>query len=230
MEEMRMAPKRRSAPKTRRRVLEAAAAVYAEGALAAPTDAVWRKAEMTKGAVYHHFQDKKTLAQSVVDEAQRHLMLCLKEQEPGLQTFIDFGLIIGYWYPRNPFIGALLRLTADIRAADHGVSLPAEEWIETNQQLLIAALTRHELHERYCVGSSGHVMREIARFAVDQWVGAVATPIGSAEQVEDTILGFYRFTLPTLANEAVLPQLDLSPGRAAQLAQAHAFFQDTSAA
>lgn len=225
-----MAPKRRDAPATRKLILQAAAAVYAENALAAPADDVWRRAGTTKGAVYHHFQDKATLTQKVIDEAQRRLALHLEKQEPGLQSFIDFGLTIGYWYPRDPFIGALLRLTADIRRDAHDISVPTEDWVERNRRMLIAADDRLELDERYSGGdeASDAALRLIARLTVEHWVGAVATPSNSADQVAQSVHGWYELILPTLANEATLGQLDRSAGRAAKLASNYRFFQATS--
>ncbi|WP_435060255.1 TetR family transcriptional regulator [Streptomyces sp. bgisy060] len=57
------------AVRTRRTVLEAAAAVFDERGYKAATIAdILKRADVTKGALYFHFASKRALAQGILDE------------------------------------------------------------------------------------------------------------------------------------------------------------------
>lgn len=59
----------RSLPGTRQRLLEAASQeIYASGFRAASLDTILDKAQVTKGALYHHFESKDALGHAVLDE------------------------------------------------------------------------------------------------------------------------------------------------------------------
>jgi AcrR family transcriptional regulator len=61
--------RRRNPDRTRERLLEAGfAEIYSHGFQAAGLDAIVEKAEVTKGALYHHFPSKHALGYAVFDE------------------------------------------------------------------------------------------------------------------------------------------------------------------
>ncbi|MFC8190569.1 TetR/AcrR family transcriptional regulator [Cellulomonas sp. NPDC057328] len=67
-------PERADAARNRVRVLEAAAALHAEGGVAAlTTDAVAARAGVGKGTIYRRFTDKGGLAAALLDERGRRL-------------------------------------------------------------------------------------------------------------------------------------------------------------
>jgi AcrR family transcriptional regulator len=54
---------------TRQKILQAAfAEIYQQGFQAASLGAILQRAQVTKGALYHHFSDKKTLGLAVLEE------------------------------------------------------------------------------------------------------------------------------------------------------------------
>ncbi len=58
---------------TRRRILDAARSLFAsKGWTATSVDEVVRSAEVTKGALYHHFRDKTDLLRAVYEEQEQH--------------------------------------------------------------------------------------------------------------------------------------------------------------
>src|SRR3712207_1602380 len=68
-EERRTQAERRAA--TRRALLDAARSVFAEkGYHGAAAEEIVRRAGLTRGALYHHFEDKKDLFRAVVDEME----------------------------------------------------------------------------------------------------------------------------------------------------------------
>lgn len=61
---------------TRDRLLQAAfGEIYAHGYTAASLEGILEEAGVTKGALYHHFGSKKALAQAVVDELVRGMVV-----------------------------------------------------------------------------------------------------------------------------------------------------------
>ncbi|MFD0395738.1 TetR family transcriptional regulator [Streptomyces nogalater] len=89
------------AVRTRRAVLRAAAAVFAERGYAAATiSEILKRAGVTKGALYFHFDSKAALAQGVLQEQltpQYHLPRELK-----LQEWVDAGMTLARRLPRSP--------------------------------------------------------------------------------------------------------------------------------
>jgi len=73
---------------TRRRILDAAHKLYAErGWAATPLDDVARAANVSKGAVYHHFSDKTELLRAVYEDQEersieRFLRVAAKHPDP----------------------------------------------------------------------------------------------------------------------------------------------------
>jgi AcrR family transcriptional regulator len=61
--------------RTRRRILDAALGLYAErGWAATPVDEVLRSTGVTKGALYHHFNDKVDLLRALYEEQEQRLV------------------------------------------------------------------------------------------------------------------------------------------------------------
>jgi TetR/AcrR family transcriptional regulator, transcriptional repressor for nem operon len=81
-------PRKREPDITREKLLAAAFdEIYRRGFQAASLDSILARAGVTKGALYHHFPDKRTLGFAVVDNVVRDLLLerwlGLLEQQPG---------------------------------------------------------------------------------------------------------------------------------------------------
>src|SRR3989337_2860735 len=67
---------------TRRALLDAARSVFAEtGYHGAAAEEIVRRAGLTRGALYHHFEDKKDLFRAVVDEMEGEIDERIEEAE-----------------------------------------------------------------------------------------------------------------------------------------------------
>jgi AcrR family transcriptional regulator len=101
---------RADAARNRRRVLEAARALFAErGVQAVTMSEVARAAGVAKGTVFHRFGDRSGLAQALVDEAERELQERVLRGPPPLGPGAP---------PRErlaAFLDALLTLTLEHR-------------------------------------------------------------------------------------------------------------------
>src|SRR5215217_9128831 len=70
---------------TRAALLGAARALFAErGYAGVGTEEIVRRAEVTRGALYHHFRDKKDLFRAVHEQVERELVESLGERIAGL--------------------------------------------------------------------------------------------------------------------------------------------------
>ena len=112
---------------TRRALLEAGRALFAErGYAAVGTEEVVRRARVTRGALYHHFADKKALFRAVFEDLERELV----EELGGRILAIEDP-----WELLSAGIRAFLELTTDqavarISLIDAPAVLGWEEWRE----------------------------------------------------------------------------------------------------
>ncbi|MFI0968372.1 ScbR family autoregulator-binding transcription factor [Streptomyces sp. NPDC021080] len=198
------------AVQTRRAVLEAAAAVFAERGYAAATIAeILSRASVTKGALYFHFDSKAALAQGVLQAqvtAEYHLPRELK-----LQEWVDAGMTLAKRLPREPMLLAGVRLSADLQGRDvFGSAWPA--WTEVTTSFLTEAKGRGEVLP--------HVVPEqAAQVFLGAWIGVqfVSQAVTDWADLEERMSALYDFVLPAIAVPAVLVRLDTAPDRGARV-------------
>ena len=100
--ERRTQAQRRAA--TRRALLDAARSLFAErGYHGTAAEEIVRRAGLTRGALYHHFEDKKDLFRAVVDEMEGEIDEEIEEAERA-QSGLPEALMAGY----RAFIDAVL--------------------------------------------------------------------------------------------------------------------------
>jgi AcrR family transcriptional regulator len=93
-------PLRRDAERNRRRILEAAAAAFAERGLAATTDEIAARAEVGIGTVYRHFPDKELLIEALLEARLADLVArgeqALEADDPwqALIGFLEYALVL----------------------------------------------------------------------------------------------------------------------------------------
>ncbi|MEG3640359.1 TetR/AcrR family transcriptional regulator [Magnetococcus sp. PR-3] len=91
----------RDPEKTRRKLLEAALEeIHRKGFQAASLSAILERAEMTKGAMYHHFPNKKALGLAVVDE----LLPAIFEEEFNLYLDAKDSFVEGFIHAHEVFL------------------------------------------------------------------------------------------------------------------------------
>ncbi|GAA3996677.1 ScbR family autoregulator-binding transcription factor [Streptomyces marokkonensis] len=201
--------------RTRRAVIEAAAQVFAEyGYAAATVSDILKVANVTKGALYFHFDSKEALARGIIEaQAQQ----ALPAQDVKLQEWVDQGLLIAHLLPRDPVIRAGAVLSSDPLGREHyGSAWPA--LIDRSALALAEAKERGEI--------LGHIMpRQTAELLAASFHGVQLfsqLESGMAD-IEHRVSVLYEHLMPTIALPAVLARLDLAPDRGARLyAQAEA--------
>ncbi|WP_351234341.1 ScbR family autoregulator-binding transcription factor [Streptomyces sp. NPDC002133] len=196
--------------RTRRAILEAAAAVFAErGYEVATISDVLERAEVTKGALYFHFPSKEDLARGVLDEAVT--TEGVRPQSIKLQELVDALLLIAYRLPREPMLSAALRMAVDLESRRlFGTRWP--DWTELLAGLLREARERGETHP--------HLDEtEVARIIVCAWTGVRVVTEGLPEEYDlpHEIATMFQMMLPSIAVPTVLARLEVTSERATRL-------------
>ena len=198
------------AVRTRRAVLEAAAAVFAERGYAAATiGEILARAQVTKGALYFHFDSKAALAQGVL-EAQvttdYHVPRELK-----LQEWVDAGMTLAKRLPQEPLLLAGVRLSADLQGREvFGSAWPA--WTELTAAFLSEAKERGEVLPHV-------VPSESAQVFLGAWIGVqyVSQAMSGWADLEVRMSALFNHMLPAITAPAVLVRLDTAPDRGARV-------------
>ncbi len=130
--ERRTQAQRRAA--TRRAILDAARSVFAQkGYHGAAAEEIVRRAGLTRGALYHHFEDKRDLFRAVVDEMEGEIDEEVEEAERA-QSYLPEAVMAGY----RAFIDAVLDPEMRRTFFLEGPSVLGWEW--------------HEIDARHAVG------------------------------------------------------------------------------
>ncbi|MFJ4279508.1 ScbR family autoregulator-binding transcription factor [Streptomyces massasporeus] len=196
--------------RTRRAVLEAAAAVFAERGYAAATiNEIHSRAKVTKGALYFHFDSKAALAQGVLEaqiSSEYHLPRELK-----LQEWVDAGLTLAARLPREPLLLAGVRLSADLQGRDvFGSAWPA--WTDLTTRFLSEAKARGEVLP--------HVVPErTATVFLGAWIGVQFVSQAASDWADLSLRmsELFDHILPAITAPAVLVRLDTAPDRGARV-------------
>ncbi|MFD8593132.1 ScbR family autoregulator-binding transcription factor [Streptomyces sp. NPDC059637] len=196
--------------RTRRVILEAAAAVFDERGYEASTiSEILERAGVTKGAFYFHFPSKGDLALGVLGEAVTTEGIL--PQEIKLQEMLDTMLLMAYRLPREPMLSAALRLAVD-RNSRHMFGTRWPDWTVLLASLLAEAKARGEAHPY--IEEMG-----IARLLVAAWTGVRVVSEGLPEEYDlpTEVAALLQLLLPSIAVPTVLTRLEISAGRAARL-------------
>ncbi|HEY9371953.1 ScbR family autoregulator-binding transcription factor [Streptomyces sp.] len=194
--------------RTRQAILEAAAAVFDErGYEAAKLSDILELAQVTKGALYFHFDSKEDLAHAVID-AQVSATPEPLPQVSKLQEFVDIGMVFAHRLTHDGLLRGSVRLTLDQGGHELNRSGPYREWTELNLRVLNEAKQRGELLPHADP-------EEAAPLVVGAYAGLnlMQQALGSRTNMEHWASVLYRHVLPSIAVPAVLAMLDMEPGR-----------------
>ncbi|MEV0916177.1 ScbR family autoregulator-binding transcription factor [Streptomyces sp. NPDC049967] len=192
--------------RTRRAVIEAAAAVFAERGYAAATMAeILQRAGMTKGALYFHFDSKEMLARGVIEAQVDPAQWAPRELK--LQEWIDVGMTLAERIPSDVVLLAGIRLSADMQGRTRfGSAWPT--WTGLVAKLLTEAKEQGEVLP--------HVdPEETSQAFVGAWVGTQLVSEAEARwgDLSQRVSVLYNLVLPAIATPAALMKLDTAPDR-----------------
>ncbi|MER5950748.1 ScbR family autoregulator-binding transcription factor [Streptomyces sp. NPDC001904] len=192
--------------RTRQSILSAAAVVFEErGYQAATISEILTAAEVTKGALYFHFQSKEHLAQGVLSAQDGDMTI---PRTCKIQQLVDMGMLHAYRLQTDPIVRAGVRLSLDQQALGLDRSGAFERWAASIEQTLDAAYTQGELLP--------HVQpRETADVMVGSFAGvqAMSQALCNYQDLQHRISVMLRHLLPSIVLSSVLASVDLADGR-----------------
>ncbi|MEU3889270.1 ScbR family autoregulator-binding transcription factor [Streptomyces sp. NPDC029041] len=196
--------------RTRRTILEAAAAVFDErGYTSATIGEILDRAGVTKGALYFHFGSKEELAVGVFEE---QIAITLPPQPSRLQELVDTGLVLAHRLRFEPLVRASVGLALDQGAMDLDRTPAFRMWIDQNTQKLAEAKARGELLEHVDVAETAELL--VGSFSGVQLLSQLRC---QREDLERRVVVLFEHFLPSITVPAVLARLDVSVERAGRL-------------
>lgn len=200
-------PKQERALKTRDDILRGAAEAFDElGYRGASMRDIMRRAGVTLGAVYFHFDNKLQLAKAVI-LTQPDIMVP-KLRSDGLQRLLDLSFVWAHELNENPLMRAAVRLAVEQRThgIDHDTSfkdweLLFEEWLETARD-------------------RGELAPNVEPVVVAEFLVGAMTGTQQSAHVTDTwdtlpqrVVNMWQLLLPGIATPEAAAALDIDPGR-----------------
>ncbi|MFE6094300.1 ScbR family autoregulator-binding transcription factor [Streptomyces massasporeus] len=196
--------------RTRRTILEAAAAVFDErGYTSATIGEILDRAGVTKGALYFHFGSKEELAVGVFEE---QLAITLPPQSSKLQELVDSGLVMARRLRSEALVRASVGLALDQGAMDLDRTPAFRMWIDQNTQVLGEAKTRGELLQHVDVAETAELL--VGSFSGVQLLSQLRC---QRQDLERRVVVLFEHFLPSITVPAVLARLDVTVGRAERL-------------
>ncbi|MFE6172426.1 ScbR family autoregulator-binding transcription factor [Streptomyces sp. NPDC056464] len=191
--------------RSRRSILEAAAAVFGErGYDAASTNEILARAGLTRGALYHHFPSKEAIAAALV-EAQSEALV-VPDQPVKLQAVIDLTLEFSRRLQTDAVLRASVRLAVEQSSFSPSAQTPYNQSITVVEDLLCQAEKQGEL-------LPGADLPEVAATVVGAFTGlqVMSQAYSNRRDLPARISALWRLVLPGLAAPGMLPRLRTSP-------------------
>ncbi|MFE9562473.1 ScbR family autoregulator-binding transcription factor [Streptomyces sp. NPDC006487] len=197
------------AVRTRQAILEAAAVVFEErGYEQAKLTDIVSIANVTKGALYFHFDSKEHLAQAVID-AQVASAPSVVPQELQVQAFVDIGMVFSHRLMHDPLMRASARLTLDQTNLTLDRAAPYDAWIKLHVSLMTEAKSRGELLPNVdpTVASQLIVGSYAGLNLMSQMIGL---------DLDEQVSALYTHVMPNVVVPSLAIRLDTAPGRGAR--------------
>jgi AcrR family transcriptional regulator len=119
---------------TRRKILDAAIDVFSEvGYAAASWGTIIERTGMTKGALYHHFDSKESLASAIIEEGTDTLLLAFRNvsgpSSPALENLIHATFVVAQLSRSDKMVRAAEQLTVALSGFNQATSRVYTNWL-----------------------------------------------------------------------------------------------------
>nr|QEO75107.1 TetR family transcriptional regulator [uncultured bacterium] len=140
-------PKQERAERTRTAILDAAAKVFDDhGFFGATLSDILQHADVTKGALYFHFQSKEQIAHALIDEQFDVWQALRDEPDVGLQTVIDLTHAMARRLQEDVRVRASIRLVIEQGTFTNPAPDAYQQWIDVVESCLAQAKAKGDLH------------------------------------------------------------------------------------
>jgi AcrR family transcriptional regulator len=191
--------------RTRQAILEAAATLFDElGYEGASTTDIITRSGLTRGALYHHFPSKESIAVALVDAQSQALEA--PDRELRLQSLIDLTFVYARRLQTDPVLRAGVRLTVEQTSFRQHGSRPYRTAEEAVHGQLELAAQKGEL-------LPGVDTLEATEFIVGAFTGVqlVSHVYSERRDLLERVSAMWRLLLPGLAVPGLLVRLRLTP-------------------
>jgi AcrR family transcriptional regulator len=194
-------PKQERARRTREQILAAAARAFEElGYTAARLDDIAGDAQVTKGALYFHFQSKAELARAVLDAHHARWDEIAREVAAGgadpLTTVVALSFAVGANFRTSQVARAGVRLGNEYRVIDAELPRPFVGWIARLTTLLEAAQAEGSVRpEVDCAAAARAIVA--AYFGIQE----MASRLAAGRDLAPRLREWWQLVLPALSDE-----------------------------
>ncbi len=189
---------------TRRRILEAAIDVFGEvGYAAASWGTIIERTGMTKGALYHHFDSKESLASAIIAEGSDTLLLAFRNMSgpssPALENLIHSTFVVAQLSASDRMARAAEQLAVALSGFNEAASHVYTNWLAVTADEARKASKEGDIREEL---SAETVAESIvsATFGIRLLVNAT-----SGNDLIRRLSRMWEVLLPAIAAEASLP-------------------------
>ncbi|MEV5610365.1 ScbR family autoregulator-binding transcription factor [Streptomyces sp. NPDC052225] len=206
-----MAKQERGA-RSRQAILEAAAEVFdLHGYDAASTNEILARSGLTRGALYHHFRSKESIATALFEAHSG--ALAAPERPTRLQSIIDLSYAFAAQLRCDPVLRASVRLAVEKTSFPRPANTPYEQSMEAIQGLLAQAQNHGEILPGIDLDDATTVI--LGSFTGLQVMSHVYT---DREDLPERLSAMWRFLLPGIASPGLIGHLRVGPPPASLLA------------
>ncbi|MET9956951.1 ScbR family autoregulator-binding transcription factor [Streptomyces sp. NPDC006339] len=198
--------------RSRQAILEAAAEVFdLRGFDAASTNEILARSGLTRGALYHHFPSKESIAVALLDAHSGALLA--PERPTKLQSIIDLTFAFAVRLQRDPVLRASVRLAVEKTSFPRPVNTPYEQSSAAIRGLLDEAQRQGEVLPGLNLADATTVI--VGAFTGMQVMSQVYT---NRDDLPERLTAMWRLLLPGMVAPGMIGHLRIVPPSAAETA------------
>jgi AcrR family transcriptional regulator len=197
---------------TRRKILDAAIDVFGEvGYAAAAWGTIIERTGMTKGALYHHFDSKESLASDIIDEGSDALLASFRNAcgrgSPALENMIHGTFAIANVISVDKTARAAEQLTAVLSGFNDAAARSYTNWVEEMAAQARRAIAEGDLRDDVDpeLVSQAIVGAMIGGRLLTISMSGSRTHEQLADELSNRLRQVWVFLLPGVASDASLP-------------------------
>ncbi|MFJ8882596.1 ScbR family autoregulator-binding transcription factor [Streptomyces sp. NPDC102402] len=200
-------PKQERAVQTRSELLRAAAETFDEfGYAGASVNQILKRAGLTTGAMYFHFDSKESLARAVMNAQPETIVPGL--ESTGLQRLVDITLSWSHRLLVDPLLRAGVRLTGEQATFGASDATPYQSWAGIMADCLREAQLNGELQ-------AGVSPEELGEFVTEACTGMqmFSAVVSGRKDLSERTIRMWRLLLPGVAVPAIVARTEVSRER-----------------
>lgn len=190
---------------TRQRIIEAAVELFRDaGYPDTGLGDIIERAQMTKGALYYHFDSKEALAVAIVDEGAAEVMNAFRgiteSAAPALESMIHGSFVVGQLISGDKVAATAIQLSRTLGQFSEAAARAYRGWL--NAMIALAARARAEGDLREALEPD-----MVGQTVVAAMLGAelIANAVSGGDDLLQRLRASWHILLPAIATEGSLP-------------------------